>query len=93
MSRLAGAADKVSETMKSVADEALGIDTAAKQLQTNASATNISNITNSNAASNINVHVEQMFNEADTSEIREGTFNVGETISEQIAQASRRFNE
>lgn len=52
---------------------------------------NVSNVANSSTA-NINVNVSQNFNEADTSEIRAGIYDVGSEISAQIAQAAKRYN-
>lgn len=92
MARLSNAANETAESMKHVADEAMSLEQAEKMANVLSSVNNVSNLANSNAQANVNVNIEQQFNEADTSEIRAGIFDIGSELQNQIAQASRKFN-
>ena len=85
------AANKMKDSMTDVASEAMSMQQAQNLATILSNSNNISNIANSNT-SNVNVNISQNFNEADTSEIRAGVYDVGSEIVERISQASRRFN-
>lgn len=88
------AAENMKDSMYDVAEEAMSMEEAEKYATLLSTANNVSNIANNNTSnnSNVNVNISQNFNEADTSEIRSGVFDIGSEIDKYISQASRRFN-
>ena len=89
--QVTAAAVKTKDAMADVASEAMSMQQAQTLATILSNSNNVSNIANSNT-SNVNVQISQNFNEADTSEIRAGVYDVGSEVSKYIAQASRRFN-
>lgn len=86
------AAKNMKDNLTDTANEAMTMAQYQQLATIMSNVNNSSNVANASSNANVNVSVNQTFNEADTSTIKEGIYDVGSQIANDIAQASRRFN-
>ena len=89
--RIEAAGNKMQETLGEYAKTAMSMEQAEHLATIASNVNNANNIANTNNA-NVNVNIEQVFNEADTSEIRAGNYAAGSEVVKMLSQAGRRFN-
>ena len=85
-------AKKMKDTITESANEAMTVAQYQKLATVMSNVNNSSNVANANTSSHVNVNVSQTFNESDSSTIRQGIYDMGSDLANQITQATRRFN-